>query len=84
MYILAVAETKKVAKSLKISSHTIEEAWKIKYLGSAAGKQYMENLQKDQLCLIFPEKADKSSEKQSATKLSSKRAPNAVSLEVNL
>ena len=53
MLFTAVFEVKKIQEILKISSHSIEEAWQNKFLSSRAGKQFLDGLQKSQQCLII-------------------------------
>ena len=54
-----------IEKTLKTLLYEIEEHWKKSYLLSAAGKQFIETLQKEQQCLIMygNEKSDGENQK---------------------
>ena len=39
-------------KTLQITLHDIDEPWKIKFLKSAAGEQFLSNLQNNKQCIV--------------------------------
>ena len=54
-YRVVTSEIQKIVTNLVITSHPIEEAWKVKYLRSVPGKELLEFQQNDKQCLIVLE-----------------------------